>query len=104
MHQVDLKDEYSVGDCRNSRQRRVLEFLVLIVHPDKPTQVTITIGNTILGALDGGREADWGVVFCDLMQRLAKGVGKPKSTSICPFLFHLYNGQGLLTEDEELDY
>ena len=39
-----------------------------------------------------------------MAQRLAKGVGKPKSTPICPFLFHLYEGQGLLTGDEELDY
>ena len=58
MHQVDPKDGYSVGDCRNDRQRRLLEFLVPIVHPDKPTRVTITIGNTIFGALDGGREVD----------------------------------------------
>ena len=106
MHQVDPKDGYSVGDCRNGRQwnDRVLEFLVPIIHPDKPTQMTITIGNTIFGALDGGQEVDWGVVFSDLVQRLAKGVGKPKPTPICPFLFHLYDGQGLLTEDEELDY
>ena len=104
MHQVDPKDGYSVGDCRNNRQRTLLEFLVPIVHPDKPTRVTITIGNTIFGALDGGREVDWGVIFQDLAQRLAKGVGKPKPTPICPFLFHLYEGQGLLTGDEELDY
>ena len=39
-----------------------------------------------------------------MAQRLAKGVGKPKPTPICPFLFHLYEGQGLLTADEELDY
>ena len=104
MHQVDPKDGYAVGDCRNGRQRRVLEFLVPIVHPDKPTRVTITIGNTIFGALDGGREVDWGVVFRDLAQRLAKGVGKPKPTPICPFLFHFYYRQGLLIEDEELDY
>ena len=58
MHQVDPKDGYVVGDCRNGRQRRVLEFLVPIVHPDKPTRMTITIGNTIFGALDGGREVD----------------------------------------------
>ena len=62
------------------------------------------IGNTIFGALDGGREVDWRVVFWDLVQRLAKGVGKPKPTSICSFLFHLYDGQGLLMEDKELDY
>ena len=39
-----------------------------------------------------------------MAQRFAKGVGKPKSTPICPFFFHLYEGQGLLTADEELDY
>ena len=39
-----------------------------------------------------------------MAQRLAKGVGKPKPTPICPFLFHLYEKQGLLTADEELDY
>ena len=92
MHQVDPKDGYSVGDCRNDQQRQLLEFLVPIVHPDKPTRVTITIRNTIFGALDGGRKVDWGVVFRDVAQRLAKGVGKPKPTPICPFLFHLYEG------------
>ena len=104
MHQVDPKDGYSVSDSRVDRHRRLLEFMVPIVHPDKLTRVTITIGNTIFGALDGGREVDWGVVFQDMAQRLAKGVGKPKPTPICPFLFHLYEGQGLLTADEELDY
>ena len=39
-----------------------------------------------------------------MAQRLEKGVGKPKPTPICPFLFHLYEGQGLLTVDEEVDY
>ena len=91
MHQVDPKDGYSVGDCQNSRQGKVLEFLVPIIHLDKLTQVTITIGNTIFRALDGGREVDWGLVFRDLAQRLAKEIGKPKPTPICPFLFHLYN-------------
>ena len=66
--------------------------------------MTITIGNTIFGVLDGGREVDSGVIFRDMAQRLAKGVGKPKHTPICPFLFHLYEGQGLLTADEEVDY
>ena len=104
MHEVYPKDGYSVSDCRVDRHRRLLEFMIPIVHPDKPTRVTITIGNTIFGALDGGREVDWEVVFRDMVQRLAKGVGKPKPTPICPFLFHLYEGQGLLTVDEDLDY
>ena len=104
MHQVDPKDGYSVSDCRVDRHRRLLEFMIPIVHSYKPTLVTITIGNTIFGVLDGGREVDWREVFRDMVQRLAKGVGKPKPTPICPFLFHLYEGQGLLTADEDLDY
>ena len=32
------------------------------------------------------------------------GAGKSKPTSICPFLYHLYESKGLLTEDEETDY
>ena len=32
------------------------------------------------------------------------GVGKSKPTPICPFLYHLYESQGLLTEEEETDY
>ena len=34
---ADPKDGFSVRDCRDARERRVLEFLVPIVHPDKPT-------------------------------------------------------------------
>ena len=58
MHQVDPKDEYSVGDCRNDQQRQLLKFLVTIIHMDKPTRVTITIANMIFRALDGCREMD----------------------------------------------
>ena len=30
--------------------------------------------------------------------------GKSKPTSICPFLYHLYENKGLLTKDKEIDY
>ena len=59
---ADPNDGFPVRDCMNSRERRLLEFLVPIVHPDKPTRVTHTIGNTIFGALSGDRPVDWGVV------------------------------------------
>ena len=101
---ADPKDGFPVRDCRNSRERRLLEFLVPIVHPDKPTRVTCTIGNTIFGALSGDRPVDWSKVFSELVQRLVGGAGKAKSTPICPFLYHLYECKGLLTEEEETDY
>ena len=101
---ADSKDGFLVRDCRNFRERRLLEFLVSIVHSDKPTRVTRTIGNTIFGALSGDRPVDWGKVFSKLVQRLVGGAGKAKPTPICPFLYHLYECKGLLMEGEETDY
>ena len=98
------KDGFPVRDCRDSRERRLLEFLVPIVHPGKPTRVTRTIGNTIFGALSGDRPVDWGKVFSELVQRLVGAVGKAKPTPICPFLYHLYKCKGLLTKEKETDY
>ena len=82
----------------------MLEFLVPIVHPDKPTRVTRTLGNTIFGALSGDRTVDWAIIFMELVNRLVGGVEKAKPTPICPFLYHLYECKGLLTEEEETDY
>ena len=101
---ADPKDGFPVRDCRNPNERKLLEFLVPIVHPDKPTRVTRTIGNTIFGALSGERPVDWSKVFSELVQQLVGGAGKSKPTPICPFLYHLYECKGLLTEEEETDY
>ena len=79
-------------------------WVFVLRHPDKPTQVTRTLGNTIFGALDRDRPVDWAKIFMDLVHRLVGGTGKSKPTPICPFLYHLYESQGLLTEDKETDY
>ena len=101
---ADPKDGFPIRYCRDARERRLLEFLVPIVHPNKPTRVIRTLGNTIFGALSGERSVDWAVIFMELVNRLVGGAGKTKPTPICPFLYHLYESKGLLTEDEETDY
>ena len=103
-NEADPKDGFPVRDCRDARECRVLEFLVPIVHPDKPTQVTRTLGNTIFGALSGERSVDWAIIFMELINRLVGRAGKTKPTTIYPFLYHLYESKGLLTEDKETDY
>ena len=40
----------------------------------------------------------------ELVNRLVGGADKTKPTPICPFLYHLYESKGLLTEDEKTDY
>ena len=104
LHDVDPKDGFLVRECRDARKRRLLEFLVPIVHPDKPTRVTRTLGNTIFGAISGEKSVDWVRIFTELVNQLVGGASKSKPTSICPFLYHLYESKGLLMEDEEIDY
>jgi hypothetical protein len=48
------KDRYAIEDCTDVRHRRVLAFLVPILYPEKPNQITVTMDNTIFGALNGG--------------------------------------------------
>ena len=74
------------------------------MNSNKPTQVTHTLGNTIFGAISGERLVDWAVIFMELVNRLVGGAGKTKFTPICPFVYHLYESKGLLTEEEITDY
>ena len=101
---VNPKDRYAVADCKDPRVKRVLEFLVPLLYPEKPTRVTITVGNTIFGALFGERPVDWGIVVKDLVQRLLSGMGKTKATPICPYIFHLYHSHELLLPAEKKEY
>ena len=101
---VNPKDGYAVADCKDPRVKRVLEFLVPLLYPEKPTRVTITIGNTIFGALSGERSVDWGIVVKDLVQRLLSGMGKSKATPICPYIFHLYHSHELLLPAVKKEY
>ena len=55
---VNLEDGFAVSECKEVRVRRVLEFLVPLLYSEKSTRVTITMGNTIFGALFGERPID----------------------------------------------
>jgi hypothetical protein len=95
------KDGYSIDDCKDPRHRRLLAFLVPIVYPEKPNRITITWGNTIFGALNGGRKVNWATVITTLVVQLAARVGKSRASLICPFLYHLYERKELLRPEEE---
>jgi len=57
------KDGYAVSDCENLRYRRMLQFLVLIQNPKRPTRVTVTLDNTLLGALSRDKKVNWRIVI-----------------------------------------
>ena len=55
---INSKIGFPVADCKDARKHRLLEFLTPILYPEKPTRVTIMIGNMIFGALDGEHPID----------------------------------------------
>jgi hypothetical protein len=95
------KDGYAIKDCTDARHRRVLAFLVPILYPEKPNRITVTMGNTIFGALNGGRKVNWAQIIAYLVIQLAARVGKSRASPICPFLYHLYEHKELLRPEEE---
>jgi hypothetical protein len=95
------KDGYDSEDCRDPRHRKLLAFLAPIVYPDKPNRITVTLGNTIFGALIGGRKVNWARIITNLVIQLASRVGKTRASPICPFLYHLYERRELLKPEEE---
>ena len=101
---VNPKDGFAVAECKEARARRVLEFLVPLLYPEKPTRVIITVGNTIFGALSGERHVDWGQVVKDVVQPLFSGMGKSKATPICPYVFHMYHAHEVLFPAEKKEY
>jgi hypothetical protein len=95
------KDGYAIEDCTDPRNRQMLAFLVPIVYSEKPNRITITWGNTIFGALNGGRKVNWARIITNLVIQLAARVGKSRASPICPFLYHLYERKELLKPEEE---
>ena len=53
---VNPKDGYAVANYEDLWDRRILEFIVPILYPEKPIQITMTLSNTIFGALSGDRK------------------------------------------------
>ena len=98
---VNPKDGYAIDDCIDDRNRRLLKFLIPVLHPEKPTRVTITLGNTIFGALSGNRKVDWARIIYDLVAQLVSRVGGSRASPLSPYLFHIYHEQQLLTNVEE---
>ena len=59
--QINPKDGHAVAECIDPKEKRVLEFVVPILYPEKPSRVTLTVGNTIFGALSKVRKVNWGL-------------------------------------------
>ena len=67
----------------------MLEFMLPILNPEKPKNLTLTIANTMFGAPSGVRPVKWGLLIQELVNRSIPSIGK-KPSYLSPFILHLY--------------
>jgi hypothetical protein len=97
---VDSKEGLHPANCRNLRERRVLEFLMPILNTEKPKRISLTMANTLFSAMSGVRPVNWGLLIHEVVARAIPNIGwKPSYLSL--FLLHLYRRYECIAADEE---
>ena len=98
--EVDPKEGLHPGKCRNPRERRMLEFMLPILNPENPKRLTLTVANTLFGALSGVRPVNWGIIIHEIVEKGLPLVGR-KTSYLSPFILHLYSFYRCTTVDED---
>ena len=75
----DLKDGFHPRNCRNLRKRRVIEFILPIFSPEKPKQLSITMANTLFGAMSGIRLVNWARLIQEYVEKSLPHIGQKPS-------------------------
>ena len=98
--EVDPKEGLHPANCQNPTEQRVLEFLMPILNPEKPKRITLTMANTLFGALFGVWQVNWVVLIHKVVSRAIPYIGR-KPSYLSPFIMHLYQHYECATIDEE---
>jgi hypothetical protein len=97
---VDPEEGLYPSNCRNPREKRIMEFLMPILNPEKPKRISLTMANTMFGAMSGVRPVNWGLLIHEVVGRVLPNIGW-KPSYLSPFLLHLYRHYDCITADEE---
>ena len=103
-HKLDPKYDYFVKNCKDEREMRMLAFLVSILSPEKPYNITLTLVTTLLLAYSEKKVVDWGSIIGELVYRLVANTNRGQPSYIGHFLFHLYAHRNLLTDEDETQW
>ena len=98
--QINPKNGHAIAACVDPREKRVLEFVILILCLEKSSRVMLTVGNTIFGALSEVRKVNWGLIIQEVVEKLVSALEKGKPSPISPYLFHLYHRFECLREEK----
>ena len=74
-----------------------------ILNLEKPKRLTLSVSNTLFGALSGVHPVNWGITIHEIVEKGFPLVGR-KTTYLSPFILHLYSFYGctIVAEDDML--
>ena len=96
----DPKDGFYPGNCWNLRERRVIEFILPIISPEKPKRLSIIMANTLFRAMSGVRPINWARLIQEYVEKSLLHIGR-KPSFLSPYILHLYQHYGCVNEVEE---
>ena len=94
-------DGFKVADCMYPREQRLLQYVVPILNPEKPTTLTVTLARGIFSALLRKKKINWAYLVHKNTQKWARNLDNKKGCPLAPFLYHLYEKEGCITEEEK---
>ena len=96
----DPKDGFHPGNCRNPRERKIIEFNLPILSPEKPKHLSITMANTLFEAISGVCPVNWGRLIQEYVEESIPHIGR-KPSFLSPYILHLYQHYGCINEAEK---
>jgi hypothetical protein len=71
----DPKGGFHPRNFRNNRERRVIEFILPILSPEKPKRLSITMANTLFEAMSGFWPVNWGRLIQEYVEKSIPHIG-----------------------------
>ena len=71
-----------------------------ILNPNKPKRISLTMANTLFGAMSGVRPVNWGLIIHEVVGRALPHISR-KPSFLSPFILHLYQHFDCITAEEE---
>ena len=96
----DPKDGFHPRNCRNLRERKVIEFILPILSPKKPKRLSITMANTLFGAMSRVWPVNWVRLLQEYEEKSLPHIGR-KPSFLSPYILHLYQHHICANEVEE---
>ena len=78
----------------------MIKFIMPILSLEKPKQLSITMANTMFGAMSGAQPVNWGRLIQEYVEKSIPHIGQ-KPSFLPPYILHLYQQYGCINAAEE---